>query len=354
MVMRRRFFNNNKEYFDINDYLTIEALEDNLQIYFPYEDLMYGIDGLGWQKLIAGKYSPPINTGQTISFKGNVSSTAENKKSFTITKKCNLLGNCMSLTSNDTPYFFNLFDNCTTIVYISKDFLPATTLVDYCYYHMFYGCTSLTTAPALPATTLANYCYEGMFMKCTSLTSAPALPATTLAYNCYAEMFDECSSLTTAPELPATTLKGYCYDSMFSGCTSLTTAPELPATKLDSWCYEDMFSDCHSLTTAPELPATTLIYGCYSGMFNNCTKLTTAPTLPATTLANYCYNGMFSYCNKLNYIKMLATDISARDCLYNWVKNVSPTGTFVKHPNMTSLPTGDSGIPEGWTVINNS
>ena len=33
------------------------------------------------------------------------------------------------------------------------------TMADYCYDSMFYGCTSLTQAPALPATTLANYCY---------------------------------------------------------------------------------------------------------------------------------------------------------------------------------------------------
>ena len=28
-----------------------------------------------------------------------------------------------------------------------------------CYYNLFYGCTSLTTAPELPATTLASGCY---------------------------------------------------------------------------------------------------------------------------------------------------------------------------------------------------
>ena len=128
MVMRRRFFNNNIEYFDINDYLTIEALEDNLQIYFPHEDLMYGIDGLGWQKLVSGAYSPSINKGQTISFKGNVISNVGNVKSFTKTKKCNLLGNCMSLALNGIPNFSNLFYNCQTIVSVSKDFLPATTL----------------------------------------------------------------------------------------------------------------------------------------------------------------------------------------------------------------------------------
>lgn len=47
---------------------------------------------------------------------------------------------------------------------------------------------------------------------------------------------------------------------------------------------------------------------------------------------------------------MLATNISANNCLAQWVSNVAPTGTFVKHTNMTSLPTGISGIPSGWTV----
>ena len=111
-----------------------------------------------------------------------------------------------------------------------------------------------------------------------------------------------------------------------------------------------MFSGCKSLTVAPVLPATTLMVRCYSSMFMNCSALTTAPELPATTLARYCYHYMFFGCSKLNYIKMLATDISATNCLNTWVTGVSSTGTFVKDPNMTSLPTGDSGIPTGWTV----
>ena len=72
---------------------------------------------------------------------------------------------------------------------------PPTTLAVNCYCHMFYGCTSLTTAPALPATTLASDCYAGMFRGCTSLTTAPALPATTLANFCYYYMFYGCTSL---------------------------------------------------------------------------------------------------------------------------------------------------------------
>jgi hypothetical protein len=49
---------------------------------------------------------------------------------------------------------------------------------------------------------------------------------------------------------------------------------------------------------------------------------------------------------------MLATDISATNCLSNWVYEVSSTGTFVKHVDMTSLPSGYSGIPDRWTVVN--
>ena len=69
------------------------------------------------------------------------------------------------------------------------------TMGNYCYSNMFYGCTSLTTAPELPATTLDGYCYLTMFQGCTSLTSAPALPATTLAEGCYWFMFNGCSRI---------------------------------------------------------------------------------------------------------------------------------------------------------------
>jgi hypothetical protein len=138
---------------------------------------------------------------------------------------------------------------------------------------------------------------------------------------------------------------------MFYGCTSLTTAPSLPATTLSKSCYYAMFYGCTSLTTAPELPATTLATYCYDRMFYGCTSLTTAPELPATKLANYCYRNMFNSCRKLNYIKMLATDISAINCLYGWVSGVAPAGTFIKHPDMTSLPAGNNGIPSGWTVV---
>ena len=278
-------------------------------------------------------------------------------------------GNKIQFRGNNTAYsdglFYNTFGSSTaefevegnimSLIY-GDDFKNNSTISSTCAFDgLFNGCVNLVSAKnlILPATTLANGCYGSMFQYCESLTTAPVLPATTLANGCYQNMFLGCSSLTSAPVLPATTLAQHCYRQMFYLCTSLATAPVLPATTLASLCYDGMFRGCTSLTTAPELPATTLEYYCYSGMFWNCTSLTTAPILPATTLNIMCYQGMFRGCTKLNYIKCLATDISASDCTKNWVNGVSSTGTFVKAAGIESWPTGNDGIPNNWAIENN-
>ena len=231
-------------------------------------------------------------------------------------------------TSTESAIFFGLFLQCEALSNASglKLITNNDQMADYCYLYMFAGCTNLMEAPALPATTLATSCYQYMFTSCTKLTEAPALPATTLAEDCYASMFAGCTNLTAAPALPATTLKEYCYAQMFAGCTNLTAAPALPAT--------------------------TLAKSCYANMFNSCTGLTEAPALPATTLATSCYSLMFLGCANLNSVTMLATDISAEGCLYKWLSEVADQGTFTRAEGMESIPTGDSGIPSGWTVNN--
>lgn len=82
-------------------------------------------------------------------------------------------------------------------------------MADYCYSYMFYGCTSLTTAPALPTTTLVSYCYYNMFYGCTSLTTAPALPATTLTNFCYRRMFYGCEKIKLSSTASGTYIKLY-------------------------------------------------------------------------------------------------------------------------------------------------
>ena len=303
------------ESININNYLTIEALVDGLTASLSANYCEYCVDGDGnWKSLTAGTATEAINTGQTLSFRGNITpASGVGIGQFTVNKNFNVLGNVMSMLYGDdavgklnlstfTHPFMDLFRSCSTLLSVSENFLPATTLSAQCYRAMFRGC----------------------------------------------------SKLKNAPKLPATTMKSSCYYQMFYGCTVLTAAPELPATTLASQCYLYMFYGCKAFKSCPALSATTLANNCYQYMFQNCTGLTTAPELTATTLANYCYSNMFRGCSNLNYIKMLATNISASNCLSNWVNGVASTGTFVKHPNMTTLPTGANGIPSGWTVIDNT
>ena len=350
--MRRRFLSNiNKSISGGNHskYFTIEALEDGLTAKLSKNASEYRIDDGSWNTLSANTNTPSVNKGQTLSFKGSL--TPNNGiGTFTISKKCNVKGNIMSLLYGDNfegqndltgknYAFYRLFYNCKTIVDVSELILPATTLASYCYTNMFYGCKSLTSAPQLPATTLASYCYQNMFKGCTSLTTAPELPATKLKDSCYCYMFGntnvlpDCSNIdfTNNAVVASGGLKG-----LFAG-TKVTDADLeriLPKNNEGKYC----------------LSVTTLATECYYQMFRNCTNLTSAPELPATTLANDCYYYMFNGCSKLNYIKMLATDISAQRCLSNWVKGVASSGTFVKNAAMTTLPSGASGIPTGWTI----
>ncbi len=309
-------------------------------------------------------------------------------------------------TAIEEQCYYNMFSDCTSLTTVPSDYLPAGTMKAHCYRAMFKNCTSLTNAPTLSATTLNQYCYCEMFnnctslvtvqsvlpsltinadacedmfkgcsglasapeimattinMKgcyhmfsgCTSLTSAPTIHASTVKQQGCAYMFSECTSLTTAQStLSATTLESYCYTNMFRGCTLLTVAPTLPAATIPSYCYQQMFKSCISLATVQSvLPATTLASSCYSEMFRGCTSLTTAPELPAATLVDSCYYNMFRDCNSLNYIKCLATDITATTCTYYWVNNVASTGTFVKESAMSSWTTGHTGIPTNWNVI---
>ncbi|MBO4810361.1 MAG: leucine-rich repeat protein [Prevotella sp.] len=296
-----------------------------------------------------------LAANDVISFRGDNTSCYDTENwehfYFVCSNDCYVYGNVMSLLHSTT-------------------FATETTLTDeYCFSDLFCNQweenTTIKNHPTkdivLPATTLTDYCYNSMFNGCAGLTRAPELPATIMTAYCYNDMFNGCKSLAEAPALPATTLAEGCYTFMFNGCSSLATAPALPATALASMCYDGIFMDCTNLTTAPELPATTLVDGCYSEMFMGCTSLTTAPELPAQTLEEMCYNYMFNGCTNLNYVKCLATDISADNCTYGWLTDVAATGTFVKAADTDwsgKVPTTDgwgdtqvNGIPEGWTVV---
>lgn len=273
-----------------------------------------------------------IGAGSTVQLRGNNAAyssdgTTANSMRITGDKDYYVYGNVMSLVnSNDFSTlttltgnyaFARLFLNDAHLMsHATKELvLPATTLTDYCYSFMFYGCKGMTTAPALPAMTMAPYCYSHMFGFCHALTATPALPATTLADYCYYRMFLGSNGLATITSLPATVMAPYCYNEMFRQCQALTTAPALPATTMADYCYRAMFQACTSLTAAPALPASTLAKGCYLGMFVN-TALTSAPELPATTLAESCYYQMFQNNPELLSYPALPATVLPKLCYY--------------------------------------
>lgn len=152
--------------------------------------------------------------------------------------------------------------------------------------------------------------------------------------------------------LPATQLAWGCYMRMFHNCTSLTSAPSFTVEETAEKCCYNMFRKCSNLVNVGsiQLSAMTLTRDCYRELFRECSKLTTAPILPAPTLVQECYRQMFSS-SGIKSIVCLATDISATDCLNEWVSGVPSSGTFYTAPGMTkAFPSGSHGIPSGWEV----
>ena len=178
--------------FDIDNYLTIVALEDGLTAALSGNTVEYCVDGDGnWKTLSSNTNTESINKGQTLSFRGNLTPASyEGVGTFKISKSCDLTGNCNSILFGDDAVnnnslsgknyaFYQLFYNCSTIKNVSSNFLPATTLASRCYTYMFEGCTSLTTAPELPATILKFECYCYMFYGCSKLNYIKAMFTTT-------------------------------------------------------------------------------------------------------------------------------------------------------------------------------
>ena len=140
------------------------------------------------------------------------------------------------------------------------------------------------------------------------------------------------------------------FSSLFRDCSGLTDASRLVLPLgVNEHCYDNMFRNCKSLIAAPELPATVLANTCYRSMFYNCESLVSAPELLASVLFNSCYESMFDGCKSLNYIKCNASSF-ALNATYSWLYGVSATGTFIKVAGV-SWPSGSSGIPTGWTVV---
>jgi hypothetical protein len=209
----------------------------------------------------------------------------------------------------------------------------------------FVGVTALSSS--------STYAFAGLFANNRKLKSIEELsmPATTLANVCYASTFNGCSSLTgMMRELPATDLAQSCYYMMFRICSSITSTPSITINSTNGG-YQMMyaFERCTSLTDASNIIINVAGESSYASSFSGDTSLTSTPILAVERLVKGCFNIMFQNCSSLSYVKCLATDISATNCLQNWLYGVSSTGTFIQAEGV-EWPRGASGIPGNWTI----
>ena len=116
-----------------------------------------------------------------------------------------------------------------------------------------------------------------------------------------------------------------------------------------------LFAGAEKLVNNPfrhiELPAYELTDGCFQAMFYGCKGLQRAPDLVADELMDYCYKEMFAGCSKLSYVKCYAEDISAEDCMKDWLANAGSEVTEAKTVVSTfKFPANSNdGVPVGWT-----
>ena len=186
------------------------------------------------------------------------------------------------------------------------------------------------------------------------------LSSKNLSQYCYSNMFYNCKNLVEVPELPAETLQDYCYSNMFSSCTGLTKTGNVSWTNTARRCCEYMFKGCTGLTDISNTIFSNnvnLTTECYYGMFENCTNITSV-TISKKVLsdtANKCFGRMFAGCSKLAnivyYCNKLGEDTNTEiNHTYQWVQNVSPTGTWYNANQQNFTNMSDSEIPNGWVI----
>lgn len=141
-----------------------------------------------------------------------------------------------------------------------------------------------------------------------------------------------------------------CIMTLLSGITADETTELYTGT---TYTFGILFSGSTNLTSAKDLilPPNMTTY-CYYKMFQGCTKLLYGPTIPTEVLPTYSCGYMYDGCTNLKYIKLLALDVSATNCMSNWVNNVQTNGgEFWMNPNATWWRVATNGIRSGWTVF---
>ena len=101
--------------------------------------------------------------------------------------------------------------------------------------------------------------------------------------------------------------------------------------------------------TATTLPGNNTFAYLFSGQTHLKNSAEEGLYLPATTLTDGCYKGLFKGCTGLSRVVVNATDISASNCLTEWVSGIAGAGFGLVTPNPKQWTMGGN-LPWGATV----
>ena len=338
-------------------------------------------DGASWTSSSAASVAMSVSAGQRLMVRRLTGNCANGIGTITISQPCYVYGNVHSLFgfrnkltgSFGKNGYIELFKHQTNlwnhgfrnICIVPVDGTNKADDMSNMFNSMFYGCSSLTTAPVLDFSNFdtssvmaMDYMFNGMFSGCTSLTTAPVLDFSN---------FDTSSVMAM----------DYMFNGMFSGCTSLTTAPDLylywdtPNVQYMNNMFNSMFYGCASLITAPVLDISNYSFShdtntedMFSNMFSGCTSLTTGPVLdfsewavPSNGMGLYVmFKSMFDGCSSLNAVTMklaITTILGETSRFTDFLTGAKTTGTLTVSSGTTSywnaIKTAGY-IPSGWTI----
>ena len=239
---------------------------------------------------------------------------------------------------------------------------------DYGFYGMFekskFG--SISEGLFSNVTSVGNQSFNNCFSNCTSLSTLPEgmfSKVTSVLGGTFNGCFKDCISLMTLPEgifsNVTTTNNSYSFQKCFSNCTSLTTLPEGMFGNLTnggSYSFDQCFSNCTSLTTLPEgmfANVTNVSGGSFKSCFQSCTSLLVGPNFKNITgsTSHDAFDNCFEGCSNLQLIYAPSMSSWNESYFQDWVKGVYPTGKMYVKSGVVP-PTGTSGVPEGWQLLN--
>ena len=237
-----------------------------------------------------------------------------------------IIGGVNAPSGNSAGYrYSSLFEN-TGIVEIPNNFLKETALGAPhlgIYNRMFFGCTKLTTIPRdlfINQSSSFKYSYQSMFQDCVNLEVA-------------ADVYCQSQSFMTT-------------HSMYRGCKKITDVKVFTKTLANNHCMRYFVADCDNLQSIDFDINRVTHWGVLDNAMLNCKNLTKVSI-------------------KVKTWKHGQASVTDNGAYYNWMKGVSPTGTFICPKELAEATDGyydEEGnfvegvgrgvntVPAGWTI----